>query len=149
MPLPYGSYIVFGQRLPFDAAPQVHMLVDKEMAAFQDGRAIAENSSNPELYMQQTFRQFFRMPDADTAIPAWSREALVMIAQGYEGAHQIAVRGIAAAIALDRPYSRDKDPKSDGDGGTKVADPIPPKKPQGGDTVKPSAFRALMTKAPA
>lgn len=143
MPLPNGSYIVFGQRLPFDAAPQVHLLSAQSQEAFGTARAMAESSSNPEMYVRQVFAQFFSMPDADTAIPAWSRDALVLIAQGYEGPHQTEVRGLAAAIALDRPFSRDTRGNGSQDGGTPVTPNKPPKGPKGGDKV--SAFDSLLT----
>jgi hypothetical protein len=146
MPLPQGAYIVFGQRLPFDAAPQVHLLDARQQVTFMTARQMAADSSNPELYTRQAFKQFFRMPDADTAIPAWSREALELIATGYEGPHKVAVRGLAAAIALGRTFSRDKAPKdSDDSGGTKVTanDPKPKSPAPSG-----RAFDKLLQDAP-
>ena len=145
MALPKGSYIVFGQHAPCCAEPQVHLLDAVAHASFDERRSVAESTPNG---MREVYRLTFGMPDADTAIPAWSVEALTMIAQGYVGQHQTAVRGLAAAIALGRPFSRDKGGKPDkgSDGGTRVKPETPPKGPSGGDAVPAgsSAFGSLL-----
>lgn len=138
--LPVGTYLVFGP----DLAPQVHMLSALGQSNYAEADRIARNTSDPDRYLMDVYRATFGSRDVRSVVPAWSRDAMQLIATQYEGAHQLAVRGIAAAIALGRPWTRDV-PKTDTDGGgARVPVDNPPKGPKPGDAVPVRAFDQLI-----
>lgn len=139
--LPNGAYLAFGP----DVAPQVHLLSASTQAGYQEAVVFAQRSSDPDKYVGDVHARYFGNRGLTSIVPAWSRDAMQLIATEYVGAWQTEVRGLAAAIALGRTFSRDTAPKGghDSEGGTKVpADtPKPPKGPKGGARV--SAFDTL------
>jgi hypothetical protein len=137
--LPVGTYLVFGPEL----APQVHMLSALGQANYSEADRIARSTSDPDRYLMDVYRATFGSRDVRSVVPAWSRDAMQLIATQYEGAHQLVVRGIAAAIALGRPWTRDVPPKTDTDGGTRVPVDNPPKGPKPGDAIPARAFYQL------
>jgi hypothetical protein len=136
MPLPYGSYVVFGQFIEEGAAPQVHLLGGPALEYFQ----------SQHVMTAKLLEYTFGIMRADSAIPAWSEAAMLLIAGQYSGQHETELRGLCAAIALGRPFGQDAKRKPDGsdtEGGIKVEAPKPPKTPKGGNKV--SGFAALTT----
>jgi hypothetical protein len=134
MPLPHGSYVVFGQFLQDGDPPQVHLL-DKQKTDYLRRQATLSRVA---------LAAAFGMTRSDTVLPAWSAEAMSLIAQHYSGAHAVELRGLCAAIALGRPFGQDARRKSDESDGGERATPTPkPKAPKGGDKVSP--FASLLT----
>lgn len=129
--LPKGSFLVFGP----EAAPTVHLLSEQETQLYYDRDSLVDSAKGRREVMRVTFNQ----PMATTALPAWSNAAM-LDATHYEGPFQTEVRGIAAAIALGKPFSKDQpNGRDDGSGGSKV-----PRKPK--PTGKgPSALQQLMS----
>lgn len=136
---PKGSYLVFGPSME----PGLFWLTADQMESFAQGVRIArEAPTNVEMYLSQIFGSTFAK-GALAAIPAWSPEALEMIATRYEGPHAARVRYMAAALALGRPIEPlGGDPGKGSDGGEKVPQPKGPKGPKGGPVrqVAPHAF---------
>lgn len=114
--LPIGSFLVFGTEL----APQVHMLGETSHKAFQQGGSVVRTPKGRAQLYAETFAQ-----GAEAAIPAWSEQAMLAIAEGYSGPYSAEVRGIAAAIALGVPFSKDGDDDSEHNGGGSPAHLIP------------------------
>lgn len=136
MPLPNGCYLVFGPM----HEPTVHVVTKEGQETYWSRMKIADGS---ERAMREVMRITFNAPDATYALPAWSQGCMETIAQEYEGPHKIAVRGIAAAIALGKPFSKDVNP--DTDTGPKGGDKVPrnPKGPKPTSPAKLSAFDLL------
>lgn len=134
--LPHGSFLVFGP----ESAPAVHLLSEDEHKQFQARMSIAIKRSTASAY-REVYAKTFQQQGAMYALPCSIYECMLSAATSYEGPYKTEVRGIAAAIALGKPFSKDSpqiDPK-DLDGGTKV--PRKPK-PQG---KPPSALSQLLT----
>lgn len=121
--LPRGSFLVFGPT----AHPTVHLLGVDELERYWARCKIVDkhgSASALQLNMKVTFGQ----PNAIYALPAWSPEAMSQTATQYDGPYKVEVRGIAAAIALGKPFTKDADaPSDDGSGGEKVPRPGKPK----------------------
>jgi hypothetical protein len=134
--LPNGSFLVFGPT----SAPQIHILTASEDKAYQQRYSIATKHSSARVW-REVYRLVFNQPEATCALPCWSLDCMLDTAQNYQGPFQVEVRGIAAAIALGKPFSKDNTdqaPKSDDDSGPKVPRrPAPKGKP-------PSALANLL-----
>ena len=131
-----NCFVVFGQELP----PQVHLLSDSARSLMDDRLRVADTDRKRFTAYAMTFGR-----GAQCALPAWSEECMVEVAQHYTGPHEVAVRGICAAIALGKPYGppESRDDQGNG-GGTKVPRrPIKPK-PAGG---APTFFNVLQETA--
>jgi hypothetical protein len=138
--LPAGAYMVWG----VDIAPQVHLLTEEGREHSRQGEKIARDSSDPERYMRDVMRATFGNRDLLHVVPAWSRDAMELIATNYSGPQETLVRGMSAAIALGQPFGGDaQGKKGPTDGGEKVTPPKPPKKPTGGGKVLPPMFSSL------
>lgn len=140
--LPIGSFLVFGPT----SAPAVHLLSADEHKAYQQRYSIATKHSTARVW-REVYRITFNQPEATVALPAYSLDCMLDTAQNYQGPFQVEVRGIAAAIALGKPFSKDSTTGEDlpkgpaDDGGPKVPrKPAPKGKP-------PSALAALMQQA--
>lgn len=128
--LPIGSFLVFGTEL----APQVHLLGETSHKAFQQGSSVVRTPKGRTQLYSETFAQ-----GAEAAIPAWSEQAMLAIAEGYSGPYSAEIRGIAAAIALGVPFSKDGDGDHGSDGGTPALLIPEPKGPySGGSGVIPT-----------
>lgn len=123
---PKGSYLVFGPSME----PGLFWLTADQMESFAQGVRIARDApTNPEMYVAQIFGSTFEK-GAMAAIPAWSAEALEMIATRYEGPHAARVKYMAAALALGKPIEPPGGDPGKGSGGEKVpADPGPKPRP--------------------
>lgn len=131
--LPKGSFLVFGPT----SQPAVHLLTEAEMGEYFERRRLVELRESARG-LRECMRLTFGAPDAVYALPAWSQDAMLSVASAYEGPFQVELRGIAAAIVLGKPFTKEKTAGDDLDGGTKV-----PRKPK--PTGKgPSALEQLM-----
>jgi hypothetical protein len=115
--------------------PGLFWLTAEQMESFAQGARIArEAPRDVEMYLSQVFGQTFAK-GAQAAIPAWSADALEMIATRYDGPHAARIKYMAACLALGRPI---EPPGGDGKGnggGEKIpADPAP--KPRPGSPAK-------------
>ena len=132
----YNCFVVVGEAMP----PQVHLLSDSARSLMDDRLRIADSDRKRHAAYAATFGQ-----GAQVALPAWSSDCMAAVAQHYTGPHQVALRGLCAAIALGKPYGFD-DSGDDrpSDGGEKV--PRRPRKPRptGG---APAFFSALQESA--
>lgn len=139
MPLPNGTYLVFGPM----HAPEVHIVSKSDQESYWERLRMADGMQDKEAAVRFAMKAAFKAPDATYALPAWSIECMQTIATEYQGPHMIAVRGIAAAIALGRPFGQDARDKGgkDQDGGERVEPK--PKAPKPSSPAKLSAFDQL------
>jgi hypothetical protein len=112
---------------------QVHLLSDTATTLFYDGLLIAEQTSQPEMYVAQVLRQTFRV-DVVTALPAGSIEALYFYIEHYNGPQQEKVKQLAACIVTGTPYGPEENPPMD-DGGIRERVPVKPLAPTGGGAI--------------
>jgi hypothetical protein len=136
--LPIGSYLVFGPT----SAPAVHLLSADEHKAYQQRYSIALKHGSARVW-REVYRLVFNQPEATVALPAYSLDCMLDTAQNYQGPFQVEVRGIAAAIALGKPFAKDQGenpapgPSDDGGGPKVPRKPLPKGKP-------PSALANLL-----
>lgn len=134
--LPKGSFLVFGPT----AQPSVHILTEEAMVQYFERRRLVELRESAKM-LRDCMRVTFGQPDATYALPAWSHDAMMAVASDYTGPFQVELRGIAAAIVLGKPFTKDNPPGKavdDSAGGEKV-----PRKPAPKDK-GPSALQTLM-----
>jgi hypothetical protein len=128
----HGSYLVLSETLP----PCTVLISASAVRLLNDQVRIAEKHGKDSLKLQ-AYRQAFGL-DAAVAFPCWIDECMAAVVANYKGAHEKAVRGLAACIVTGTPYGGEDwkgSPKSGkgGDGGQKVKQPRPqPVKPSGG-----------------
>lgn len=136
MSLPNGTYLVFGPM----HAPTVHVVTKSEQESYWQRLAMLPGLRDQEAALRTAMSVAFNAPNAVYALPAWSVECMTEIAQAYDGPHKAAVRGIAAAIALGRPFAQDEKRNTDNgdEGGHKV-----PRKPRGPKPTSPSKISAF------
>lgn len=136
---PHGSFLVFGPAME----PGLFWLTQAQAESFAQGVRIARDAPrDPDMYVAQVFAQTFAK-GAQAAVPAWSPEALTMIAGQYTGPHQARVRYMAACLALGRPIEPQggQDSGQGNGGGEKV--PVPDPRPKGGAPAKVARTRDL------
>jgi hypothetical protein len=100
--LPLYHYVVFGA----GRAPEVHMLDERTAKILSDRERIAGR----DKALVATFGI-----GAEAALPAWSQECMEKIALEYKGPFARELCSICAAIALGKPYSRDRNNPQGGD----------------------------------
>lgn len=135
---PHGTYLCFGPERP----PFVVILSIGEASQWSQTQALKACRRNPEA-LQQAREQTFGK-GVESSLPAWSSDCMETIALGYEGPHQVTVRGLAAALALGQPIGngRDYSERNDLDGGVPAVPKPEPKKPMPGGVAKPLDFYA-------
>jgi hypothetical protein len=111
-----GCFVVWG----LEVAPQVHTLTKERMAYMDDIERVATR----EKAIERVFGH-----GIDQRIPAWIDEVTELMATSYEGPHQIAIRGLCAAIRLGKPYGGTD--HKDGSGGSPDRIKPRPKGPRG------------------
>lgn len=108
-------------------APALHFISAAEKEALYQRQSIASTANG----MRQALRLHFGM-DALYALPAWRTDCMQTVALEYDGPDAVAVRGMAAALALGMDPHGKPDGKPGNDGGAPVK-PAPRKpKPAGG-----------------
>lgn len=140
----YGAFLLFGPELP----PCVVAITDTQKARLDAQLAVASKHGKASL-RHDAYRLVFGVP-AHWAVPCWKREAMEAIATEYVGEFQDKVRGLAACIALGKPYGGPESGETQGKGkrddrGQRARlEPVKPRKPSGGNKVQPSNAQELM-----
>ena len=127
MNIPKGTFVVFGP----EHEPVVITLSEPAFKLHYDREMIVSSAKA----VGATFGEGF-----ETAVPAWVEASLEPLALGYEGAHQLRIRAICAALVLGMPLEElfrrktvvPPKPKSDDDGaGARVVVPVSSPPPSG------------------
>lgn len=133
----HGAFLCFGA----NAEPGVVLLGMSEMEFMHAKMAIAETRCKDVATARaNVYAQYFGK-GVEYAVPCWSQEAMIAIAQDYKGPHSERIRGLAACIALGKTYGADGNQDGPKGGQDAPIDPVKPKptKPRGGARMKVDA----------
>ncbi len=130
-----GAFLCFGATVD----PRVILLGSAAMAFMGEKMKIAETRCRDIAESRaRVYGEYFGK-GVQYAIPCWSQEAMIAIAQGYQGAHSDRIRQIAACIALGKTYGADGSPGGPKGGQPARIDTVKPKRPSGGARVAAQA----------
>lgn len=108
-------------------APSVVLMTADEADGWRTRHAMALASARPSAWLDATRMQFGHT-DVHAVIPCWLPDAMAQIAMEYQGPQATAVKGLAAAIALGRPWSQGRDyGQADDSGKSDGGQPVRPR----------------------
>lgn len=134
-----GLYLIVRET----AGPSAVLLTAAQSDGFREAARIAGDKASAQ---RDALRLAFGATDIAHCVPCWHGDILEDFALTYDGPHAPAARGLAAAIALGRPWSQGRDlGETDSGGGSRdggqPAKPRP-RAPKGGSPVG-GVFAAL------
>jgi len=146
----HGTFLCFGANVE----PRLIVLNETRMQFMQDKMTIAETRCDrPEEERARVYKEFF-YAGVQWAVPAWSKEAMLMLVKDDTGSISKAVQAMAAMIFSER-YEKvyngvvlvgppDAKPKG---GQPAIIDKPKPRKPTGGNAVKLKSKTPAMARA--